>query len=48
MPVILTTDDEFDIWLRAPAGGAMALQIPLPDGMLTIVATRAREDGPAE
>jgi putative SOS response-associated peptidase YedK len=46
--VILTTDEEFDIWLRAPAREAMAFQRPLPDGMLTIFAKGAREDGPAE
>jgi putative SOS response-associated peptidase YedK len=44
MPVILTTEDEFDIWLRAPAVEAMALQRPLADGMLKIVARGQRED----
>ena len=44
MPVILTTEDEFDIWLRAPAVEAIALQRPLADGMLKIVAKGERQD----
>jgi putative SOS response-associated peptidase YedK len=44
MPVILTTENEFDIWLRASAVDAMALQRPLADGRLKIVAKGARED----
>jgi putative SOS response-associated peptidase YedK len=45
MPVILTTPEEIDTWLTAPANEAMALQRPLADGALRIVAQGRREDG---
>jgi putative SOS response-associated peptidase YedK len=45
MPVILTTPEEIEIWLTAPANEALALQRPLPDGALSIVAQGRREDG---
>ena len=46
MPVILTTPDEVDVWLRAPWSEAGSLQRPLPDGTLRIVATGERQDLP--
>lgn len=44
MPVILTSPQELDTWLEAPIQEALALQRPLPDGMLRIVARGGAQD----
>ncbi len=46
MPVILTTQAEVDAWLTAPVKEALALQRPLPDGALRIVARGDRTGDP--
>jgi putative SOS response-associated peptidase YedK len=42
MPVILTTADEIETWMTAPAEDALKLQRPL-DGALKIVGQGERE-----
>jgi putative SOS response-associated peptidase YedK len=46
MPVILTTPEECDVWLSAPAAEALQLQRPLPDGLLSVVARGEKRDPP--
>jgi putative SOS response-associated peptidase YedK len=46
MPLILTTAEEYGIWLSAPADEALKLQRPQPDDMLEIVAEGSRSDQP--
>jgi putative SOS response-associated peptidase YedK len=47
MPVILTEPDDIDVWMRAERAEAAALQRPLPDDVLRIVARGERKDGEA-
>ena len=45
MPVILTTQDEIEQWLTAPAAEALNLRRPLANGALKIVTRGAKPDG---
>jgi putative SOS response-associated peptidase YedK len=44
MPVLLTTEQEWDTWLEGPVNDAIALQRPLPNESLRIVATGEKSD----
>ena len=46
MPVILRTPEEIEAWMTLPTAEALALQKPLPDGTLQVVARGPREDNP--
>jgi putative SOS response-associated peptidase YedK len=44
MPAILTTQDEVEQWMTTPPAEALKLQLPLPNGALTIVARGMKQD----
>jgi hypothetical protein len=46
--VILTTTEEVDLWRSAETDDALALERPLADDALRIVATGEREDRSSE
>jgi putative SOS response-associated peptidase YedK len=48
MPVILTTEEECDLWMRASWDEAGQLQRPLPTTMLRIIASGELEEPPPE
>ena len=45
MPVILTTAEHMEAWMTAPASEVAAMQQPLPDGALMVVARGQKQDG---
>ena len=47
MPVLLTEPEEWEVWLGGSTAHALALQRPLADGRLMIVAAGARQDAAA-
>ena len=44
MPVVLTTEGEWDQWLTAPVDEALKLQRPLPNETMRVVMTGEKED----
>jgi putative SOS response-associated peptidase YedK len=44
MPVILTTPEECEAWMKAPVDDALTLQRPLLNDALKIVASGEKED----
>src|SRR4051794_15972603 len=46
MPVILTTPEECETWMTAPAEDALRLQRPLGEGLLSVVARGEKQDPP--
>jgi putative SOS response-associated peptidase YedK len=48
MPVILTTQDEVDVWMTASLKEALTLQRPLPHDALRIVVRGQKQVGPTE
>jgi putative SOS response-associated peptidase YedK len=48
MPVILTTGEERDVWMRSPWDEAKAMQRPLPnDALMILPRGEANEDSAA-
>jgi putative SOS response-associated peptidase YedK len=47
MPVVLSTEEEFGLWLNAPIEEVLRLQRPAPNDLLRIVARGEKSDGDA-